>query len=190
MAKKSDKEHKPSTPVTVNKAMADNTEASAFFDRIANIIEQARRLVGRTADLTLCVSYFEIGRLIVEKEQDGKARAEYGKGLIKELSSFLNGRFKKGFSESTLKYARQFYLTYSKLIRQTFFGELQNSGEEQKQTAQSTVSSGNLGVSIRQTLSSELESNLPTWRAAFKLSWSHYLILIRINNKDERRFMR
>ena len=50
----------------------------AFFDNIASIIENARRFVGRTADLTLCVTYYEIGRMIVEEEQGGKARAEYG----------------------------------------------------------------------------------------------------------------
>ena len=45
-----------------------------FFDHVAGIIEQARRYVGRIADLTMCVTYFEIGRMIVEEEQDGKAR--------------------------------------------------------------------------------------------------------------------
>ena len=48
-----------------------------FFDGVAAIIEQARAYVGRTADLAMCVTYFEVGRMIVEREQDGKARAEY-----------------------------------------------------------------------------------------------------------------
>ena len=52
-----------------------------FFENVAHIIEKARRFVGRTADLTMCVTYFEIGRMIVEEEQGGNARAEYGKGM-------------------------------------------------------------------------------------------------------------
>jgi len=59
-----------------------------FFENVAHIIEQARRFVGRTADLTMCVTYFEIGRMIVEEEQGGKTRAEYGKGLMNELANF------------------------------------------------------------------------------------------------------
>ena len=76
-----------------------------FFSSVAAIIEQARAYVGRTVDLTMCVTYFEIGRMIVEQEQDGKARAEYGRGLLKELSTYLNGRFGKGFSVANLKNA-------------------------------------------------------------------------------------
>jgi hypothetical protein len=60
-----------------------------FFEGVAQIIEQARRFVGRTADLTMCVTYFEVGRMIVEEEQGGKARAEYGRGLLKELAEYL-----------------------------------------------------------------------------------------------------
>jgi hypothetical protein len=55
-------------------------------------------------------TYFEIGRVIVEQEQDGKICAEYGSGLLKELSVFLNFRFKKGVSETNLRNARKFFL--------------------------------------------------------------------------------
>jgi len=119
-----------------------------FFEDVALIIEQARRFVGRTADLTMCVTYFEIGRMIVEEEQAGKARAGYGKALLSELSKFLTGRFRQGFSETTLKNARKFYQVYSPSIRQAMLAE-----------------------------------SYP-----FTLSWSHYLILMRIKNDDERRF--
>jgi len=94
-----------------------------FFDSIATIVEQARTHVGRTADLTMCITYFEIGRMIVEREQGGKARAKYGNGLLKELSGFLNTRFGKRFSEITLKYSRQFYQVYAPSIRQAMLDE-------------------------------------------------------------------
>jgi DUF438 domain-containing protein len=49
-----------------------------FFENVAKIIEQARKFVGRTADLTTTVSYFHIGKMIVEQEQSGNAKAKYG----------------------------------------------------------------------------------------------------------------
>jgi predicted nuclease of restriction endonuclease-like (RecB) superfamily len=88
-------------------------------------------------------TYFEIGRLIVEEEQNGKSKAEYGQNLITELSLKLTTEFGKGFSTTNLKQMRTFYLTYSK----------------------------------GQTVSDE-----------FRLSWSHYLMLMRIDNVEERKF--
>ena len=102
-----------------------------FFDNVAAIIEQARAHVGRTADLAMCVTYFEVGRLIVEQEQKGKPRAGYRLKSLKELSKYLNARFGKGFSETNLKNARQFYQVYAPAIRQTLSDE---SGSRKQQT--------------------------------------------------------
>ena len=74
-----------------------------FFDDVASLIEQARKHIGRTADLTMCFTNYVIGGMIVEKEQAGKRRAQYGKGIIAELSIYLNARFGRGFSETNLK---------------------------------------------------------------------------------------
>jgi len=95
-----------------------NKSENVFFENVAQIIEQARKYVGRTANLTLCVTYFEIGRMIVEEEQGGEARAKYGTKLLAGLSEFLKRRVGKGFSVSTLKNARQFFLVYNGQIRQ------------------------------------------------------------------------
>ena len=81
--------------------------------------------------------------MIVEEEQNGKSKAEYGQNLIPELSQKLTTEFGKGFSTTNLKQMRTFYLTYSK----------------------------------GQTVSDE-----------FRLSWSHYLMLMRIDNVEERNF--
>jgi predicted nuclease of restriction endonuclease-like (RecB) superfamily len=150
--------------------------ADEFFDNVAKIIEQARAYVGRTVDLTMCVAYFEVGRMIVEEEQGGKARAEYGRGLLKELSTYLTNRLGRGYSLSTLKNIRRFYLTYAPIVPekrlveppkgkgQTVFSLLNDARKAQKgQTA--------------------FDQSYP-----FTLSWSHYLILMRIDNPDERRF--
>jgi predicted nuclease of restriction endonuclease-like (RecB) superfamily len=137
-----------------------------FFDRVASLIEQARGFVGRTVDLTMCITYYEIGRIIVELEQDGKARAEYGRGLLKELSVFLEGRFGKGYSVSTLTSARKFYQTYAPSISQTPFAILGSDDSARIQKSQTVFA-----------------KSYP-----FKLGWSHYLILMRMKSEKERQF--
>ena len=135
-----------------------------FFESVATLIEQARKNVGRTVDLTMCVTNYAIGGMIVEQEQDGENRARYGRGVIPELSAYLSERFGKGFSETNLKSFRKFYQIYTPSIRQIISAE-----------------SDSTGISIiRQTISAE--SN------PFKLGWSHYQILMRIKNEDARCF--
>ena len=134
-----------------------------FFENIATIIEQARRYVGRTADLTMCITYFEVGRTIVEEEQGGKVRAEYGKGLLLELSKFLTSRFKQGFSENTLKNARKIYTVYAPSIRQTMPAEFENT----QRGDFLDILEKNENCSKKQTMFAE---SYP-----FSLSWSHYL---------------
>ena len=85
-----------------------------FYDKIAELLKNARSKVVQTVNKTMVYTYFEIGRTIVEEEQKGKERAEYGKQIIKELSQKLIREFGKGFSTTNLKQMRQFYLTYSK----------------------------------------------------------------------------
>jgi len=149
---------------------------NTFFEGVAKIIEQARTYVGRTADLTMCVTYFEIGRMIVEEEQGGKARAEYGKGLMRGLAEFLTARFGRGFSLATLKNAKQFYSVYAPTIQRTLSVE---SSHEKSQTLSSFLENP-FEAAKGQTLSGQ---SYP-----FRLGWSHYVILMRIENEQERRF--
>lgn len=114
-----------------------------IFDRISDLLKEARRSVVQAVNTTMVITYFQIGKMIVEEEQSGKERAEYGIQLIKELSDRLIAEFGKGFSVTNIQQMRYFYLTYQK-----------------QQTAS----------------------------AVFKLSWSHYLKLMRIDNENERRF--
>lgn len=62
----------------------------------------------------MVLTYYEIGRMIVEEEQNGKQRADYGKQIIKLLSERLTNEFGKGFSQRNLEQIRQFYSVYSK----------------------------------------------------------------------------
>ena len=103
-------------------------------------------------------AYYEIGRTIIEEEQSGKGRAEYGKRMLQGLSDYLTEKFGKGFSVGNLKNIRQFYKTYaSDQIGETVFSQFENLP---------TVGNGR----------------------KFCLSWSHYLFLMRIENADERHF--
>jgi predicted nuclease of restriction endonuclease-like (RecB) superfamily len=122
-------------------SMANTT--GDFFAKIIDLLHNARKIAVHAVNQTMVVSYFEIGRIIVSEEQNGKERAEYGKRILKELSLKLTNEFGKGYSQRNLEQMRQFFLTYSKA----------------------------------QTVSAE-----------FRLSWSHYLMLMRIDNERERQF--
>ena len=84
-----------------------------LFDRVVGILEEARTHASRTVNTAMVVSYWLIGREIVEEEQKGKKRADYGKAVIEELSRRLTGRYGKGFSTSSLWDFRRFYQTYT-----------------------------------------------------------------------------
>ncbi|OGT07977.1 MAG: hypothetical protein A2X78_00240 [Gammaproteobacteria bacterium GWE2_37_16] len=84
-----------------------------IYTQIASVIKEARAKVMLTIDTTMVQAYWHIGKYIVEEEQRGKARADYGMYLISEISTKLNHEFGHGFSVRTLIDIRKFYLTYS-----------------------------------------------------------------------------
>ena len=90
---------------------------TSLYNKIASILEESRKFVATTVNSAMLQTYFEIGRLIVEEEQHGNVRAEYGKETLKNLSVKLIANYGKGFSVTNLKQMRDFYLTYQ--IRQT-----------------------------------------------------------------------
>lgn len=81
----------------------------SLFQSIKEIINQSREKVFRIANSTLLLTYWQIGQLIIEDEQKGKERAEYGKYTLKNLSKKLTLEFGKGFDESNLRNIRSFY---------------------------------------------------------------------------------
>jgi len=84
----------------------------SLYSKIAAILDNARNTVYNSANFEMVKAYWEIGRAIVEQEQQGENRAEYGISLIKDLSEKLSGVYGKGFNETNLKYMRQFYQTF------------------------------------------------------------------------------
>ena len=94
-----------------------SNKKNSLYNKIASILEESRKFVASTVNTAMVQTYFEIGRLIVEEEQHGNIRAEYGKETLKKLSEKLTANYGKGFSVTNLKQMRDFYLTYQ--IRQT-----------------------------------------------------------------------
>ena len=98
------------------------TEISAqntpFFTDIAELLTKARSNAYRAVNSIMVETYWKIGQRIVEEEQNGKNRAEYGERLIEKLSHYLTGTFGRGFSEANIKDMRSFYLTFPEFARQ------------------------------------------------------------------------
>ncbi len=82
-----------------------------FYNQIRNILLSARNKVYQTANFAMVEAYWNIGKSIIE-EQGGNEKAEYGAGLLKELSKQMTHDFGKGFTVANLKNMRQFYLTF------------------------------------------------------------------------------
>ncbi|RYM36076.1 DUF1016 domain-containing protein [Brumimicrobium glaciale] len=91
----------------------NNIDRKNFHSQVVDLLKSARNKVVRSVNQTMVITYFEIGRMIVDKEQDGKERAAYGENVIKNLSKVLSVEFGKGFSERNIEQMRQFYLAYS-----------------------------------------------------------------------------
>lgn len=86
--------------------------SSTFFEEVRAILAQARQKAYAAVNFAMVEAYWEIGRRIVEEEQKGKGRADYGDFLIKELSKQLTSEFGKGFTIANLKNFRQFYFVF------------------------------------------------------------------------------
>jgi hypothetical protein len=95
-----------------NSIPPETTLLGALVDQIAEVVRQARGRVRQSVNQAMVACYWEIGRLIVEHEQRGRARAAYGQRQLAELSARLTERFGKGFDASNLRNMRRFYLAF------------------------------------------------------------------------------
>ena len=87
-------------------------EPNDLYAKVAGLISSARQQVRSAVNQAMVMTYWQIGQLIVEDEQSGKARAEYGKTVLKKMSDRLTQQFGKGFDISNLRYMRRFYLAF------------------------------------------------------------------------------
>jgi len=151
----------------------------SLFVLVVDIIEGARKHVARSVNSAMVHAYWMIGREIVEVEQHGRKRAGYGDELIARLARHLRGRVGKGFGARTLRRIRKFYLTYPGGP-----GLPPEVGGPAKRTA--LLSKSKPGE-IR---SAPLTKSQAAGEAGFPsdLSWTHYLVLLRVSNKSARSF--
>ncbi len=82
-----------------------------FYSSVKELLQQARKRIYRNIQSEMVLTYWKIGKMIVEK-QGGQERAKYGDGLIKELSVQMTKDFGKGFTEANLRYMRMFYSAF------------------------------------------------------------------------------
>lgn len=97
-----------------NTLIVENGSINNLAIKIEGLIQEARQHIVSSVNTTMVYTYYEIGRYIVEDEQNGQDRAEYGKSVLKKLSAYLTPKFGKGFSVDNLQNMRNFYLCYSK----------------------------------------------------------------------------
>ena len=147
-------------------------EWKSLADRIRKLVLAARSIAAHGVNTLQVATNFEVGRLIVEQEQKGKKRAEYGKRLLIELSRELTAELGRGYSLTNLKLMRQFYLEYSLGIGQT---------------APDRFPLPSKGQTASDRLPSRHEVN-PSESGFIALSWSHYVFLLSIRCADERSF--
>lgn len=152
----------------------DKRVVANVAERIVHLINNARANVVRSINITEVITKYEIGRIIIDVVQEGEERATYGKQLLQGVSNILTERFGDGWSVDTLKRCRKFFMIYStEKISATVLPE------------SSTDNLCNTVAQIQKVTDSPIKS---TGKYPFTLSWSHYLILIRIESDEERRF--
>ncbi|MDZ4746495.1 MAG: PDDEXK nuclease domain-containing protein [bacterium] len=145
----------------------------ALLGRVVSILEQARGNVVRAVNAQMVLAYWLIGREIVHELQGGEERAAYGKKVVEELSARLTQRFGKGFSGRNLQSFKQFYLVYSerfKIVRPL---------------------GAQFGAPIlrpRDTEFSDASIPFPAKKFSPQLSWSHYRVLMRVDDTKARDF--
>lgn len=135
---------------------------------VVQLLEQARRASARAVNAFITTTYWDVGRRIVEFEQGGKERSQYGVKLLERLSADLTAKFGRGFSYVNLTQMRRFYLAWPPLQI------LQTPSEEFAETPQ--------------PLGEESEIALRNLTERFPLPWSHYVLLLKVEKREARAF--
>ena len=95
-----------------NEMIETNQSLDKLIANSIDLIQYARQLVAKQVNLVQLMTYYSLGKWIVEVQQEGQERAQYGKKVIKALSDHLTEKFGRGFSKANLEFFRRFYLNY------------------------------------------------------------------------------
>ena len=150
---------------------------SDFITDLTSLIEQGRKAAVQYVNTALIATYWLMGRSIVEYEQRGKERAGYGEKLLRKISADLTTRFGKGFTERNLEHMRQFYLTYREISNTVCAKLIERTGEKSHPVRASLLPISHTPSGIFEKLSQK-----------FPLSWSHYRLLMRLEEPFKREF--
>jgi predicted nuclease of restriction endonuclease-like (RecB) superfamily len=164
----------PPEPMTT----IDTAAEERLYSRVAAILDEARGRVARSVNTAMVHAYWFVGREIVEVEQQGKERAGYGERLVEELAKRLTKRYGKGVGVATLRRARGFYLAYP----QGSAIPSETGGSEIRSTPLIESPSGD----FRSTALIGSPAGGPLFPPL--LGWSHYLLLLRVQNAQARAF--
>lgn len=167
-----------------------STSYSSLLADLASVIEQGRKTAVRYVNTALVATYWLVGRRIVEYEQKGKERAEYGEALLEHLAVDLTKKFGKGFGRENLRLMRQFFLVYQQTqISQTMSGKLSIERNKQTLSAELITKSQTPSGKSKGIYTLYSQSEIPhILYAQFPLSWSHYCLLMRLNESFKREF--
>ena len=157
----------------------EGNRIEALSDRIAQLMAEARNKVAVAVNTAMVYTYYEIGRYIVEDEQEGEYRAQYGKQVLIELSARLTERLGRGWSVENLTLIRKFYLAYSNSVNSVY--EIKAEKKIQNTVLEIETNSVN---SVCEIQTKKGKQCLPN----FTLPWSHYLVLRRVDNLEARSF--
>ena len=149
--------------IIAEKQQVVSLEIDSLCRNSIDLIQYVRSIAAKQVNLLQLLTFYSLGRWIVEEQQLGKRRAKYGQQVIAGLSKALTAEFGRGFSVDNLENMRKFYITYKDRISEMLFRKF--------------------ALEKSETISRILEEELP-----FRLSFSHYLILCRIKDDQERLF--
>lgn len=149
----------------------------ALVKQAFELINASRNKVLRNTNTLMVFTYFQLGRLIIENEQGGNERAIYGKEIINHLSAKLSEKFGKGFSADNLENMRNFYQEFKYKLP---FAEISETPSRKSTTKKTQTRSAEFSIS--EAVSRKSFPDL------FPLSWSHYVLLCKIKNSNERSF--
>lgn len=162
--------------------MQSNKAISSFYLEIREIILESRMAAYKTVNFIVVIQNWEIGRSIVEEEQNGKFKAEYGKFLIKDLSQKLTKEFGKGYSQQHLKFCRQFYNLFP--IGYAMRSQLQSADIMGVEKGYAMRSQSVISISEK-----IMSKSHPLFQMISpQLTWTHYRILLKVENSQIRDF--